>query len=243
MMSPAIRNRHGCVLCTDGARAAVATTAPTWAGARIGPEPLQGPERWTPRSPARRRRRRVRRRRSRPPDRPARHESALVGHGGLITQGRRTRLRRPRPARRIRSRDHIYHPTSAFVMPTAYGEGLTALPRRTDVRRVGRGPMRRRLGSGCSRDSPRPPASMEETWLRIPARAMPVRATPTSAGGSPSSETKLHLTVADVAERAAMSPQYLRYLESSPAANPTPAILTRWPGPWRRTELPSGRRA
>jgi transcriptional regulator with XRE-family HTH domain len=36
-----------------------------------------------------------------------------------------------------------------------------------------------------------------------------------------------HLTVADVAERAGMSPQYLRYLESSPAANPTPATVTR----------------
>ena len=38
---------------------------------------------------------------------------------------------------------------------------------------------------------------------------------------------KVHLTVADVAERAGMSPQYLRYLESSSAANPTPATLTR----------------
>jgi len=36
-----------------------------------------------------------------------------------------------------------------------------------------------------------------------------------------------HLTVADVAERAGISPLYLRYLESSPAANPTPATLTR----------------
>jgi transcriptional regulator with XRE-family HTH domain len=36
-----------------------------------------------------------------------------------------------------------------------------------------------------------------------------------------------HLAVADVADRAGMSPQYLRYLESSPAANPTPATLTR----------------
>jgi transcriptional regulator with XRE-family HTH domain len=35
------------------------------------------------------------------------------------------------------------------------------------------------------------------------------------------------LTVADVAERAGMSPQYLSYLESSPAASPTPATLTR----------------
>jgi transcriptional regulator with XRE-family HTH domain len=36
-----------------------------------------------------------------------------------------------------------------------------------------------------------------------------------------------HLTVADTAERAGMSPEYLSYLESSPAANPTPATLTR----------------
>ncbi len=36
-----------------------------------------------------------------------------------------------------------------------------------------------------------------------------------------------HLTVAEVAERAGMSAQYLTYLESSPAANPTPATLTR----------------
>ena len=36
-----------------------------------------------------------------------------------------------------------------------------------------------------------------------------------------------HLTVADVAERAGMSPQYLHYLESSLGANPTPATLTR----------------
>jgi transcriptional regulator with XRE-family HTH domain len=36
-----------------------------------------------------------------------------------------------------------------------------------------------------------------------------------------------HLTADDVAERAGMSPQYLRYLESSPEANPTPATLTR----------------
>jgi len=36
-----------------------------------------------------------------------------------------------------------------------------------------------------------------------------------------------HLTVTDVAERAGISPQYLHYLESSPAANPTPATLTR----------------
>jgi transcriptional regulator with XRE-family HTH domain len=36
-----------------------------------------------------------------------------------------------------------------------------------------------------------------------------------------------HLTVDDVAERAGMAPQYLRYLETSPAANPTPATLTR----------------
>jgi transcriptional regulator with XRE-family HTH domain len=38
---------------------------------------------------------------------------------------------------------------------------------------------------------------------------------------------KAHLTVADVAERAGMSPQYLTYLESSPTASPTPATLTR----------------
>jgi transcriptional regulator with XRE-family HTH domain len=38
---------------------------------------------------------------------------------------------------------------------------------------------------------------------------------------------KTHLTVADVAERAGMSPQYLTYLESSPTANPTVATLTR----------------
>jgi transcriptional regulator with XRE-family HTH domain len=38
---------------------------------------------------------------------------------------------------------------------------------------------------------------------------------------------KANLTVADVAERAGMSPQYLSYLESSPAANPTPATITR----------------
>jgi transcriptional regulator with XRE-family HTH domain len=36
-----------------------------------------------------------------------------------------------------------------------------------------------------------------------------------------------HLTIAEVAERAGMSPQYLSYLESSPAANPTPAALVR----------------
>jgi transcriptional regulator with XRE-family HTH domain len=36
-----------------------------------------------------------------------------------------------------------------------------------------------------------------------------------------------HLTVDDVAARAGMAPQYLRYLETSPAANPTPATLTR----------------
>ncbi len=36
-----------------------------------------------------------------------------------------------------------------------------------------------------------------------------------------------HLTVADAAERAGMSPEYLGYLESSPSANPTPATLTR----------------
>jgi transcriptional regulator with XRE-family HTH domain len=35
------------------------------------------------------------------------------------------------------------------------------------------------------------------------------------------------LTVADVAERAGMSPQYLSYLESSPTAAPTVATLTR----------------
>jgi transcriptional regulator with XRE-family HTH domain len=38
---------------------------------------------------------------------------------------------------------------------------------------------------------------------------------------------KAHLTVADVAERAGMSPQYLTYLESSPTATPTMATLTR----------------
>ncbi len=38
---------------------------------------------------------------------------------------------------------------------------------------------------------------------------------------------KAHLTVADVAERAGMSPQYLTYLESSPTANPTVATVTR----------------
>jgi hypothetical protein len=36
-----------------------------------------------------------------------------------------------------------------------------------------------------------------------------------------------HLTVAEVADRAGMAPEYLRYLESSPAANPTAATLTR----------------
>ena len=36
-----------------------------------------------------------------------------------------------------------------------------------------------------------------------------------------------HLTVAEVAQRAGMSPQYLGYLESSPAANPTIATVTR----------------
>ncbi len=36
-----------------------------------------------------------------------------------------------------------------------------------------------------------------------------------------------HLTVDEVADRAGMAPQYLRYLETSPAANPTPATLTR----------------
>jgi len=35
------------------------------------------------------------------------------------------------------------------------------------------------------------------------------------------------LTVAEVAERAGMSPQYLSYLESSPAAYPTTATVTR----------------
>jgi transcriptional regulator with XRE-family HTH domain len=38
---------------------------------------------------------------------------------------------------------------------------------------------------------------------------------------------KAHLSVAEVAERAGMSPQYLGYLESSPTASPTPATLTR----------------
>ncbi len=38
---------------------------------------------------------------------------------------------------------------------------------------------------------------------------------------------KAHLTVAEMAERAGMSPQYVRYLESSPAASPTPAALMR----------------
>jgi len=38
---------------------------------------------------------------------------------------------------------------------------------------------------------------------------------------------KAHLSLADVAERAGMSPQYLTYLESSPTASPTPATLTR----------------
>jgi transcriptional regulator with XRE-family HTH domain len=38
---------------------------------------------------------------------------------------------------------------------------------------------------------------------------------------------KAHLAVADVAERAGMSPQYVAYLESSPTANPTVATLTR----------------
>jgi transcriptional regulator with XRE-family HTH domain len=36
-----------------------------------------------------------------------------------------------------------------------------------------------------------------------------------------------HLTIPDVADRAGMSPRYLSYLESSPAANPTPATLVR----------------
>jgi len=36
-----------------------------------------------------------------------------------------------------------------------------------------------------------------------------------------------HLTADDVADRAGMAPAYLRYLETSPAANPTPATLTR----------------
>jgi transcriptional regulator with XRE-family HTH domain len=36
-----------------------------------------------------------------------------------------------------------------------------------------------------------------------------------------------HLTIAEVAERAGMSPHYLSYLESSPAASPTPAALAR----------------
>ena len=36
-----------------------------------------------------------------------------------------------------------------------------------------------------------------------------------------------HLSVAEVADRAGMSPQYLSYLESSPAATPTPASLIR----------------
>jgi len=38
---------------------------------------------------------------------------------------------------------------------------------------------------------------------------------------------KAHMTVAEVAERAGMSPKYLSYLESSPAADPTSATLTR----------------
>jgi transcriptional regulator with XRE-family HTH domain len=36
-----------------------------------------------------------------------------------------------------------------------------------------------------------------------------------------------HLSVADVAERAGMSSHYVSYLESSPAANPTSATVTR----------------
>ncbi|HSR85444.1 MAG TPA: pyridoxamine 5'-phosphate oxidase family protein [Streptosporangiaceae bacterium] len=36
-----------------------------------------------------------------------------------------------------------------------------------------------------------------------------------------------HMTVTDVAERAGMSPQYVSYLEASPAANPTSATVTR----------------
>jgi transcriptional regulator with XRE-family HTH domain len=36
-----------------------------------------------------------------------------------------------------------------------------------------------------------------------------------------------HMSVADVAEKAGMSSHYLSYLESSPAANPTPATVTR----------------
>jgi|HubBroStandDraft_6_1064221.scaffolds.fasta_scaffold15340_1 transcriptional regulator with XRE-family HTH domain len=35
------------------------------------------------------------------------------------------------------------------------------------------------------------------------------------------------LTIAQMADRAGMAPQYLSYLESSPAANPSPATLTR----------------
>lgn len=38
---------------------------------------------------------------------------------------------------------------------------------------------------------------------------------------------KAQLSVADVAERAGMSPKYLTYLESSPTATPTAATLTR----------------
>jgi transcriptional regulator with XRE-family HTH domain len=36
-----------------------------------------------------------------------------------------------------------------------------------------------------------------------------------------------HLTIANVAERAGMLPEYLSYLESSPAAHPTPATVSR----------------
>ena len=39
--------------------------------------------------------------------------------------------------------------------------------------------------------------------------------------------TEAHLTVTDVAERAGMSPEYLTYLETSPAANPTSATVIR----------------
>jgi transcriptional regulator with XRE-family HTH domain len=63
-----------------------------------------------------------------------------------------------------------------------------------------------------------------------PAQASPEQATPggTDLGRRIAEQRdEAHLTVDEVADRAGMAPRYLRYLETSPAANPTPATLTR----------------
>lgn len=68
-----------------------------------------------------------------------------------------------------------------------------------------------------------------------PGQASPGQDSPgqTSPGGTDlgrrvaEQRDEAHLTVDEVADRAGMAPQYLRYLETSPAANPTPATLTR----------------